>query len=298
MSLVKSMLQPQCIWELGAELGEGPVWLADEEAICLVDIKQRKIHRCAADGSAQRTWDAPEQIGFALPIEGGGLLCGLPGRLAQFSPETGDFVTRHWLEPGLPGNRLNDGYVDPEGCLWFGSMDNGETAATGALYRLERDGNILQKDHGYVITNGPCLSPDGRSFYHTDTLDRVLYAFDHAPGGILSNRRVLIEFTGAGHPDGTTVDAEGCLWVALFGGARIERYSPTGALLETVEFPCPNITKVAFGGPDLRTAFVSTARKGMSSAKRLVQPLAGGLFSFRVDVPGQVQHRIITGRTA
>ena len=283
--------QPVCIWELGAHLGEGPFWHAAEQALYLVDIKSHRLHRCDENGGARQSWDMPAAIGFALPMEGGGLVCGLPGKLLRFTPATGEFAPLLELEGKLPGNRLNDGCVDSHGALWFGSMDNAESAPTGSLYRLDASGQLQRKDEAIIITNGPCHSPDGRTFYHTDTLGKTVYAFDAAPDGTLSNKRVFVQPAAPGHPDGSAVDADGFVWVAMFRGARVDRYSPTGELVESIAFPCPNITKVAFGGADLRTVFVSTAYKGMSDEERAAQPLAGGVFSFRVESPGLPQNK-------
>jgi sugar lactone lactonase YvrE len=148
-------------------------------------------------------------------------------------------------------------------------------------------------DDGYCITNGPATSPDGRTLYHTDTLKKLIYAFDVSAAGELSNRRVFAAIEdGAGHPDGTAVDADGCVWIALFGGWGVRRYSPGGQLLETVALPVANVTKIAFGGDDLRTAYATTARKGLSAAELAAQPRAGDLFAFRVDTPGLPQHHV------
>ena len=291
-----SLYQPACIWSLGATLGEGPVWHAEDKALYFVDIKQRAIHRCAEDGGRRQSWTVPAEVGFALPMHGGDFVCGLPGRLERFSFETGELSTMQELESDLPGNRLNDGYVDRHGSLWFGSMDNAEEAPSGALYRLSGGHRLLRMDSGYVITNGPCVSPDGRTFYHTDTLKKIVYAFDLDEKGELSNKREFICIAGSGYPDGTAVDADGALWIGLFGGARIERYSASGELLDTIPMPCSNITKVAFGGADLRTVFVTTARKGLTAEELSREPLAGGIFSFRVASPGQLQHLYTPGQ--
>lgn len=289
--MVRIVSAPHCIWPVGATLAEGPVWHAAERAFYFVDIKGRRLHRCNEDGADRLSWQAPGEIGFALPMADGDFICGLPGKLARFTA-AGNFDTVLEIEAQQPGNRCNDGYVDPAGRLWFGTMDNGETAPSGALYRLDARG-LQAMDGGIVITNGPCHSPDGKTFYHTDTLGRVVYAYDCAPDGSLSGKREFVRYAhGApGHPDGSAVDAEGHVWIALFGGSRIERYAPDGTLAATVAMPCPNITKVAFGGADLRTVFVTTARKGMSEAALAAHPLAGGVFTFRVDTPGLPQHR-------
>lgn len=281
---------PQCIWTVGAKLGEGPVWHPGENMLYFVDIKGQQLHRCAEDGTARQSWQMPAETGFALPMTDGGMVCGMPGKLMRFDPKTGAFTLLREVEASLPGNRMNDGYVGPDHSLWFGSMDNAETAASGSLYRLRSNGQLQALDDGYVITNGPATSPDGRTFYHTDTLEKKVYAFDLAADGTLSRKRVFARIEGSGYPDGTAVDAAGYVWIALFGGARVERYAPDGKLEGSLAFPCPNITKIAFGGTDLRTAFATTAWKGMSDEDRRKYPLAGGLFSFRVAAPGQAQH--------
>lgn len=288
--MVRIVSSPHCIWPVEATLAEGPVWQAAERAFYFVDIKGRRLHRCNEEGGERMSWQAPAEIGFALPAADGEFVCGLPGRLARFT-KAGGFDTMLAIEAQQPGNRCNDGYIDPAGRLWFGTMDNAETAPTGALYRLDARG-LLAMDGGIVITNGPCLSPDGRTFYHTDTLGRVVYAYDCAPDGTLSGKREFLRYPPGvpGYPDGSAVDAQGHLWIALFGGSRIERYAPDGTLAATVAMPCPNITKIAFGGADLRTVFVTTARKGMSGEALATHPLAGGVFTFRVDVPGLPQH--------
>jgi D-xylonolactonase len=155
---------------------------------------------------------------------------------------------------------------------------------------------MRRMDDGYCITNGPTTSPDGRTLYHTDTLKKVIYAFDVSPAGDLANKRVFVTIEdGAGYPDGPVADAAGCVWTGLFAGSAVRRYSPKGELLETVRFPVANITKIAFGGADLRTVYATTAWKGLSPAERAAQPLAGALFRFTVDTPGLPQHDVRHG---
>ena len=179
--------KPECVCALGAELGEGPVWSAREDALWFVDIKQKRIHRFAAATGDLRSWDAPAQPGFIAPLPDGRFIAGTKSGLYTFDPADGTFALRHAVEPEKPDNRLNDGCVDAEGRLWFGSMDDNEAEASGCLYRLESNGPRAM-DAGYVITNGPALSPDLRTLYHTDTLGRVIYAFDCAPDGGLTNK--------------------------------------------------------------------------------------------------------------
>jgi len=285
---------PVCLWQLGAELGEGPVWMAPEQALYFVDIKGQLIHRCKVDGTDAKSWPSPKAIGFLQPLADGDFVAGLQDGLYRFNPNSGSFNLIHSVEPLTPGNRLNDAYVDPQGRLWFGTMDNDETNPSGSLYRFDASKKLTAIDTGYVITNGPALSPDGKTFYHTDTLSQTVYAFDCSAQGQLSRKRVLLT-TRNGYPDGTTVDSAGHLWIALFGGHRIERYSDKGILIESIYFPCGNVTKIAFGGADLCTAFVTTACKGLTSQQRAQRPFAGGLFTFQVDTPGLPQHTISEG---
>jgi len=268
-------------------LGEGPVWSARQDALWFVDIKGRRLHRYDPATGDGRSWTAPDQPGFALPAGDGGLVAGLPGRLARFDPAAGTFTPLLTLAGEPPGNRLNDAMVDPSGTLWFGSMDDGEQRPTGALYRLGGDGVPARMEAGIVITNGPAVSPDGRTFYHTDTLERTVFAYALSPEGTLHHRRPLIRIDdGAGWPDGTVVDAEGCLWIGLFAGWSARRYTPDGRLVASIRFPCANVTKLAFGGRDRRTLYATTAWKGLTPAERARQPLAGGLFALASDVPG------------
>lgn len=282
---------PRVVLEVEAELGEGPVWDREAGALWFVDIKNRRLHRLDPARGHHRSWTAPDQIGFAQPRALGGLVAGLKTGLHWFDPETGDFTFARQVEPEAPGNRLNDSYVDPHGRLWFGSMDDAEEAPSGALYRWDGE-SLVKQDGGFSITNGPCMSPDRRTFYHTDTLGKRVSAFDVLPDGTLANKRLFVEIEeGAGYPDGSCVDSEGCVWVALFGGWGVRRYGPDGALRGFVRFPCPNVTKIAFGGEGLTTAYATTARLHMSPEAREASPLAGALFAFDAPAPGMPAHR-------
>jgi D-xylonolactonase len=270
-----------------AELGEGPVWVERDAALWFVDIKGRRLHRFDPVSGQRRCWDAPEQPGFVVPVRGRGLLAGLKTGLHEFDPRTGRFDLFACVEPHLPDNRLNDAVVCADGTLWFGSMDDLETRPTGSLYRLSSNGRCVPLDSGYVITNGPAFSPHAVTFYHTDTSEGVVYAFDRDEFGALSGRRVFVRIgKDGGYPDGTAVDADGCVWIAMWGGWGVRRYSPDGELLSSVRVPCANVTKIAFGGADYRSVFVTTAWKGLSASQRAEQPLAGDLFRFETDVPG------------
>jgi sugar lactone lactonase YvrE len=279
--------QPTDIWDLAAELGEGPVWVGRDSALWFVDIKKQKIHRYdPADGS-KVSWDSPEQVGFVLPAERGGFVAGLQSGLHHFNESSGEFELIVEVDPDKPTNRLNDGVVDPQGRLWFGTMDNDEKAKSGAFYCFAEGRLTRTQIDNIEITNGPCVSPDGRLLYYVDTLKGTIDCADVGDHGLLTNLRPFVRIDPKeGHPDGPTIDSEGCVWISLYAGWEARRYSPAGDLLERVRFPVANITKVAFGGPDLRIAYATTARQMLSAETIAEQPQIGDLFQFPVDVPG------------
>lgn len=280
-------IEPRVAWDVGAQLGEGPVWVERERALWFTDIKKQKLHRLDPHSGEQRSWDAPEQAGFLFPARAGGFIVGLQSGLHRFEPESGRFELLAAVEPDRPSNRLNDGVVDPQGRLWFGTMDDSERCSSGAYYLLDRGKLRPTGLDGIAITNGPAVSPDGSTLYWVDTVRSDIFAVEVAADGTLGESRRLIAIDPAdGHADGPTVDAEGCLWVALYAGWAARRYSPLGELLEQVRFPVANITKIAFGGPDLRTAYATSARHLLKPDELAAQPLAGALFEFAVDVPG------------
>jgi len=281
------MSEVRPVWELEAELGEGPVWVERDNALWFVDIKERKIHRYdPADGS-KGSWRSPEQIGFLFPAEGGGFVAGLQSGLYHFDDSNGAFDLIVEIEREKPGNRLNDGVVDPHGRLWFGTMDDAEKAKSGAFYCFH-EGRLSHTGlDGIAITNGPTVSPDGKLLYFVDTLKGTIGVADIRDDGTLGQARPFVRIDPKeGHPDGPTVDSEGCVWIALYAGWEARRYSSAGELVQTVRFPAANVTKIAFGGDDLCTAFATTARQLLSPEDIAKQPLIGSLFEFSVDAPG------------
>lgn len=286
------MTHVECVCPAGAQLGEGPVWSARERAVWFVDIKGKTIHRFRENNRFLDGWRAPEEVGFVVPATKNRLICGLQSGLYFFDRNNGEFAPIVQVDSHRQRNRLNDAFVDHAGRLWFGTMDNDETDATGSLYSFDNSG-LHRRDEGYIITNGPTMSPDGQTLYHVDTMKQIIYAFEVSSRGQLSNRREFIHIDREGaYPDGVTVDANGDVWVGLFGGWGIHRYSPAGQLVQRIEFPVANCTKPMFGGEDLCTLYVTTAWKGLTSEQRAEQPLAGGLFALRVQVPGLPQHEV------
>lgn len=275
------------ICDVGATLGEGPIWVARDAALWFVDIKAPCVYRFDPDSASLNSWEAPDQVGWVIPETGGGFLAGVRGGLHRFDPATGAFDLLAPVHVETPGNRLNDAARAPDGRVWFGTMDNAETAMSGHVYHWQA-GTLTQTDVPPVaITNGPAISPDGRTLYTVDTLGKQIDAWTVSADGTLDNRRPFIVVgPDDGHPDGAICDSEGGVWVGFFGGWAARRYAPDGTCTDVVRFPVANITKIALGGADGRTAYATTAAKGLDAAALAEQPLAGNLFTFRVAVPG------------
>lgn len=287
--------EPVSVYQLGAPLLEGPVWVERDKALWFTDIKSHKIYRYDPDvPNILHGIDAPGQVGFALPFERGGFAVGLQNGVHRLDERDLSFSLIVDPEPRLPGNRINDGTVDPKGRLWFGTMDDGEAEATGAIYRLGADATCWRESPLCSITNGPAFSPDGKACYHVDTLGGIIYVCDVSAAGTLSNRRIFATIPNAeGYPDGPTVDSAGCVWIALYKGWAVRRYSRKGELLETIRFPVDSITKIAFGGPELKTVYATTAAKHLTADDLIDQPYAGNLFRFEVSVAGQPSYTIL-----
>lgn len=279
--------EPRVVWDLAAELGEGAVWVERDRALWFVDIKKHEVHRFDPASGGKRTWTAPEQVGFVFPAERGGFVAGLQSGLYHFNEQTGAFDLIVQVEPDLPTNRLNDGTVDPNGRLWFGTMDNGERAKSGAFYCFENGCVTRTNIQGIAITNGPAISPDGQLLYAVDTLKGTIDCAEIHGDSTLGERKPFVKIDPKdGHPDGPTIDSNGYLWISLYGGWEVRRYSPAGDFVERIRFPVANITKMAFGGHDLRTVYATTARQMLSAEAIAKQPQIGDLFELRVDVPG------------
>ncbi len=232
-----------------------------------------------------RTFDEPV-ASFAFRKAGGFVLAMRQGfgLIDSFDGEVRPFGAR--IDPGN-GARFNDGRADAQGRFFAGTFDPQKQGAAG-LFRLDPDGTVARLFTGALTSNGAAFSPDGGTFAWSDTPRHALSLFDHDPQtGALSNPRLYHQWPeGHGRPDGGSFDAEGCYWTALFAGGRVARLSPEGEILEEVSIPCPKPTMIAFGGADLKTAYVTTAREDLSAAELATFPQSGGVFSFRVETPG------------
>jgi D-xylonolactonase len=276
----------RCVADVHAVLGEGPVWVAREDALYWLDIKGRKIFRLGP-GEQLTEWPTPHRIGSIAPRRSGGFIGGTEDGIAIIDPATDRFELVAEPEVHLPNNRFNDGKVDRRGRFWAGTMDDQEKEATGTLYCIDTDLSWTAVDSGYKVTNGPAFSPSGAIMYHNDSGRQATYAFDMDSAGQPGNRRVFLQFReGDGYPDGMTVDFDGCLWIAFWDGGCIRRFSPKGEWLQTIEMPVTRPTSCAFGGRDLDKLYITSASVGLDESQLNMQPNAGGLFMVTPGVQG------------
>jgi sugar lactone lactonase YvrE len=270
----------RCVHPAAALLGEGPVWVADEQALFWLDIHGRRIHRYAPSSGSTRTVETPFRIASLAPRARAGFVGGSDRGFVIIDRQLSHFELICHPESHLPGNRFNDGKLDPQGRFWAGTMDDAETEITGALYRLDADLDWSQHDAPYRVPNGPAFSPDGKVMYHTDSAVRVIYRFTLTAEGELLDKETFARFGEPdGHPDGMTVDSEGNLWIAFWDGWCIRQLSPGGEVMQTISMPVQRPTSCAFGGERLDILFVTSARVGLDTQALERQPDAGGLFA-------------------
>jgi len=267
----------------GALLGEGPRWDAAAHRLLWVDIEGRALHLFDPARGEDRSIPLDERVGAAAPMASGGVLVALADRLAVVELEQEALRTLTRI-PHDERMRLNDGACDPAGRFWVGSMALDESPGAAALYRYTSDGGLQHVLGDVTMSNGLGWSPDGGTMYYVDSLTFRIDAFDFDPAtGEISSRRqwVAIE-PGAGTPDGLAVDDDGGVWLALWGGAAVRRYSTDGALDHVLAVPTDNVTACCFGGDDGRSLYVTTASVHLPDE----QPLAGSVFVTDVEVSG------------
>ena len=267
--------------DLHCQLGEGPMWSARENAVYWVDIMAPALHRYSLSTQQVTTWPMPEKIGWVIERRSKpGFIAGFQSGFYELSL---DPLTRKPIfdpEPHLPGNRMNDAKVDRFGRIWAGTMDSDIKQATGSLYCLDTTLNVARHDTGYLVTNGPAFGAQHECMYHNDSGRRVVYRFELSPDGELGNRTEFLKLAEAdGAPDGMTVDADGGLWLAHWGGARVCRYKPDSSLDRRIDLPASQITSCVFAGANLDRLFVTSAAIGKPDEQH-----AGALFE--VDPQG------------
>ena len=278
-------------------LGESPFWHADEAALYWVDIPGRAVHRWVPASSAHTIWPLPTEPGCIAPLPGGTLLLAARDGLWRFDPASGQRSAIDLTLPYDPANeRYNDGKADAQGRLWVGTIFEPRTSAAAALYRYAHGERTCMAGNA-TVSNGLAFSPDGRTMYWSDTAAHRIFVFDFdGAAGSITRQRVFAEFAPkpadgdlanyGGRPDGAAVDIEGAYWIAMFEGQRLLRFAPDGTLLREVKLPVRCATMPCFGGADLKTIFITTARANRPADELAAQPMAGHVLTLRVDVPG------------
>ena len=281
------MTSVQIALDAGDQLGEGPFWDELRGELLRVDISRGLVHgwNPSTGGAWRRECDG--EVGAAVPRAGADGLVLAVGRRIVLDEGEGIRVLAS-VEEDRPGNRFNDCKCDPSGRLWAGTMSGESSPGGGSLYRLVPGGEIERVLSNTTISNGLGWSPAGDLMYFIDSTTHRIDVFDYDAGsGAIAERRAFAELAPSdGLPDGMTVDSEGGVWVCLFGGGAVRRYAEDGSLEAHVELPVTNPTSPVFGGPDLRTLYVTSARHGLSDEQLAAEPLAGAVLTMKPGVAG------------
>jgi sugar lactone lactonase YvrE len=278
----------RCVLDIRASLGECPVWSGAEQVLYWVDINAPSLNRFDPATGENTVMPMPESIGCFALRAGGGFVVALRSGF-WLATADGTLTRKVGEAPYDPTHhRFNDGRCDPHGRLFAGYMNEARDANTAALVRLDPDFTQTQVLSGMTISNGLAWSPDGRTMYHADTPTRIVHAYDYdAASAMPSNERVFARFTADDdRPDGAAVDSEGCYWIALYRGGKVVRIAPDGSVLAAYAVPAMCPTMCAFGGRDLTTLYVTSARQQRDAAELARLPQSGGLFAMAVGVPG------------
>ena len=287
------MSEVRCVLDARAVLGECPRWDELTGLLYWVDIDAFQLHCFASDSGRNQTFQLDEEIGcFALRRRGGFIIATRSG-FWRLEDTSGNLTALPSPEYDRATVRFNDGRCDARGRFWAGTLYQPKDHKNGWLYCLEPDGRFEKKAGPVFTANGLAFSPDGTCLYWADTPEHAIHVYDLDPEtATLGEPRLFHQFPhGQGRPDGAAVDSEGCYWSALFAGARVVRLSPDGEIMREIPVPAKYPTMVAFGGPDLKTLYITTARKPCSEAELADHPQSGGLFAVEVDVAGLPEPR-------
>jgi xylono-1,5-lactonase len=271
-----------------AILGEGPVWDEQTQTLYWVDIDRGELHHCQTDGSRQGWTPIGQRIGcIALRRTQPGFIAGLERSIALLTLNPLTIRTLAPVDAHLPNHRCNDGKCDSAGRFWVGTYNEAATEPTGWFFRFDGAGTLTRTAGPFICSNGPAFSPDNKTAYFVDTYGKVVYRYDVAASGELSGQRIFRRFDakGWGYPDGLTCDASGCVWIAQWGASRVSRFSPEGELLDAIPLPVAQPTSCAFGGPELKRLFITTASQGLDATSN-ANGLAGAVFAADLEVGG------------
>lgn len=277
------MYEVEHVLSIGNQLGEGPLWSQDEGKLYWVDIMDGNVHRMTPGQDDLETFSLGQPVGALGFRERGGFIAALKNGFHFWDSVTGQLQFLTDPEAEKPHVRFNDGAVDRKGRFWAGTMDDN---GNSALYRYDPDGSLHVMQTGVTCSNGIGWSPDNKTMYYSDSQVFTIYAYDFdLDSGTIDNRRVFRQFDN-GDPDGLTVDSEGCVWVAMWGGWCVERYDPAGSLMTRIDMPVQYTTCPIFGGENLDELYLTSAWFALGRERRHEQPQAGDLFRIRPGVRG------------
>jgi len=279
------------------QTGECPVWHAVESALYWVDIEGKTVHRLHPASGKHSAWQMPTEPSALAPDEDNNLIVATRAGLLYLNTVDGSITELAAAPYDTKITRFNDGRVDPAGRFWIGTIYEPRDHPRAEMHVFEKGALRQVPLEGVTNSNGLAWSPDGKTMYHADTTSHRVDCYDFdARSGAVDNRRNLVTFeadktsgTYGGRPDGAAMDSEGNYWVCMFEGGRILKLAPTGELLQQIDLPLRCPTCIAFGGPDLRTLYVTSAAKGRSNAELEQYPASGKVLAFAVDVAGLAQ---------
>lgn len=271
------------------ELGESPVWLEKTAQLAWIDAVRGEVLVASGNGYDVQKFAIPGTSPAGMVMDTIYPECLLVSRrmgIGLLDLKTGNVKEIAHPAAELPHLFYNDGKIDPLGRLWVGTAETNEKDPRGILFRLDGDGEHIA-DAGFAVCNGPAFSVDGKTLYLSDSIGRRIFTYDVDSNGRLLNRKQLIAFApDMGLPDGLTTSVDGSIWVAFWGGGCVRRFSPAGELLEQIQVPAPNTTSLTFGGSDLSTLFVTTARDGLNAQQLEASPLSGNVFKIKTSFKG------------
>ena len=282
----------ELILDSKCQLGEGPIWHPGRQQLFFFDINEQTLFAIHANGEIADQWLFNETVAAAAIADDETLVLFSEFGLKGFQLATGGLARLTSIEADNPRTRSNDSRVHPSGAFWLGTMDNTEAEeAIGALYHY-RKGVVTQLKSGVRVPNATCFSPDGRTAYWTDTPTKQILKVETDPqtGMPVGEWSLFADVSdGRGFPDGAVVDSEGFLWNAKWGGGCVVRHAPDGSIDRVIDVPVSQVTCPAFGGPELKTLFITTAAKNLSAEQIAAEKVAGGLFTIEVEVAGQAE---------
>lgn len=270
-------------------LGEGALWDYKNDRFLWIDIEGRKLHILNPSSSGNKTYTMPSRIGTVVPVDKNNVLVALEDGVYNFNLMDSSFHKKSDPEPGRNDNRFNDGKCDPSGRFWVGTMSLVNQRKSGALHLINHDYVSEQKIDSVSISNGIVWSLDKTKMYYIDTPTQNVIQYDYNDdSGEITNPKIIIQIPDSiGHPDGSTLDSEGNLWIALWGGSAVTCWdTTTGELLKKMDIPAKNVTSCAFGGKNLDELYITTASIGMSEEEKQKYPHAGSLFKVNPGVTG------------